>query len=126
MEKESLKREVGGSHYKHFAVEPIEFIVSNNLDFVSGCLFKYLLRYKFKNGLEDLSKCLHYCDIALDLGITKSKPKETRESLKYYLEECNITKDNQPDVVDALYCVIDSDWSACKVHIESIITNEYI
>ena len=63
---ESLKTQVGGDHYKDFGIQPIEFILANNLDFIEGCIIKYLCRYKKKNGIEDLKKTRHYLDILIE------------------------------------------------------------
>lgn len=43
-------------HYAQFAIEPIRFAQENNLDFLQGNIIKYLVRWKAKNGLEDLAK----------------------------------------------------------------------
>ena len=51
---DSLKHQVGGSHYKNMAIQPIEFIFANDLGFAEGCIVKYICRWKEKNGLEDL------------------------------------------------------------------------
>ena len=40
--------------------ETIKIIEAHNLDFVEGNIIKYLLRYKGKNGLEDLKKSQWY------------------------------------------------------------------
>ena len=56
-------RQVGGSHYKSFHIQPYEFISKNNLSFFQGCVVKYVCRYLNKNGIEDLEKIKHYCDL---------------------------------------------------------------
>ena len=38
-------RQVGGSHYKSFRIQPYEFISKNNLSFFQGCVVKYVCRY---------------------------------------------------------------------------------
>lgn len=51
------------THPKHYAdckIEPIDFIEANNLDFCEGNVVKYVARYKWKNGLEDLQKAHDY------------------------------------------------------------------
>lgn len=47
------------SHYTQ-GIECIDYIESHNMDFCQGNAIKYLTRYKHKNGLEDLLKCLWY------------------------------------------------------------------
>lgn len=41
-------------------IEPIDFIKSNRLDFLEGCVVKYVYRYPSKNGVEDLKKAAQY------------------------------------------------------------------
>lgn len=59
--------QVGGSHYKELAIQPLEFIVKNGLDFLQGNVVKYVVRYKVKGGLEDLKKARHYLDMMIEL-----------------------------------------------------------
>lgn len=64
---ESLKTQVGGSHYKKFIIQPVEYVQRNKYNFCCGNIVKYVLRYKDKNGLEDLRKVTHYCDLEKEL-----------------------------------------------------------
>jgi len=66
------ERQVGGSHYKSFHIQPYEFISKNELSFFQGCVVKYVCRYKNKNGIQDLEKIIHYCE----LEIKKMKDKK--------------------------------------------------
>ncbi len=59
--------QIGGNHYKQFAIQPLEFIVANDLPFVVGNVVKYVVRYKTKGGLEDLKKARHYLDLLIEL-----------------------------------------------------------
>lgn len=72
-----LSKQVGGEHYKNFAIQPVEFIHKNNLGFIVGNIIKYICRYKDKNGIEDLKKAKHYIDILIEL---ESASIDTRES----------------------------------------------
>ena len=58
-------RQVGGSHYKDFHIQPYEFISKNDLSFFQGNVIKYVCRYKNKNGIQDLEKIKHYCDLEI-------------------------------------------------------------
>lgn len=71
--------QVGGSHYKNLAIQPLEFIVANNLDFPSGNVVKYVVRYKLKGGLEDLKKARHYLDLLIELEQAKLDSAELEE-----------------------------------------------
>lgn len=43
-------------------IDVIKFVITNNLDFMQGNIIKYIVRYKNKNGLEDLLKAKQYLD----------------------------------------------------------------
>jgi hypothetical protein len=61
-----LDTQVGGSHYQT-AIQPIEYIFHNDLNFLQGNIIKYATRYKDKNGREDLEKIKHYVDLLIAL-----------------------------------------------------------
>ena len=58
-------RQVGGSHYKNFHIQPYEFISKNNLSFFQGCVVKYVCRYMKKDKIKDLEKIIHYCELEI-------------------------------------------------------------
>ena len=72
-------RQIGGSHYKDFHIQPYEFISKNNLSFFQGNVVKYVCRYLTKNGIEDLEKIKNYCELEIkkikDTNAGKSKNK---------------------------------------------------
>ena len=67
----SSKKQVGGSHYKNYKIQPVEFIIKNNIGFVEGNVIKYVLRFKEKGGVLDLEKAKHYIELLIDT--TKSR-----------------------------------------------------
>ena len=67
----SFKNQVGGSHYKNYKIQPVEFIIKNNIGFVEGNIIKYILRFKEKGGVQDLEKAKHYIELLIDS--TKSR-----------------------------------------------------
>ena len=67
MTEKPLDTQIGGNHYKNLKIQPIEYIMANNLNYCQGNAIKYLTRYKDKNGLEDLKKAKHYIDILIQL-----------------------------------------------------------
>jgi hypothetical protein len=56
-----LSKQVAGSHYKR-AIQPWEIIDEWDMCYYAGNILKYLLRYKYKNGVEDLEKAKHYLE----------------------------------------------------------------
>ena len=66
-------KQIGGSHYKKFKIQPYEFISKNDLSFFQGNVIKYVCRYLHKNKIEDLEKIKHYCDLEI------KKMKDTKK-----------------------------------------------
>jgi Protein of unknwon function (DUF3310) len=60
-----LEVQVGGGHYKGKAIQPVEFISANNLNFLEGCIVKRITRWRDKNGIEDLQKIKHEVDLLI-------------------------------------------------------------
>jgi len=54
------EQQVGGAHYAVKAIQPWDFIISNNIGYLEGNIIKYISRWKDKNGIEDLKKAQHY------------------------------------------------------------------
>ena len=44
--------QIGGSHYKDMKIQPIDYIVENEIPYREANVIKYVSRYKSKNGLE--------------------------------------------------------------------------
>ena len=59
----SLKKQIGGSHYQHFVIQPAEFINKNRLLFAEGNAIKYICRHSKKGGIQDIDKAIHYLEM---------------------------------------------------------------
>lgn len=68
----ALDRQVGGDHYKDFAIQPVEYIYKNNIPFMEGCAIKYLTRWRDKGGIADLEKARHFIDMLIELEKKKN------------------------------------------------------
>ena len=58
--------QVGGSHYKNLAIQPVEFIHANGIGYFEGNVIKYVTRWKKKNGMADLEKAKHYIELLME------------------------------------------------------------
>ena len=58
-------KQVGGDHYKNLKIQPVEYIMANNLNYCEGNVIKYVTRYKQKGGIIDLEKAKHYIDLLI-------------------------------------------------------------
>ena len=63
----ALSQQIGGSHYKAMPFQPICLIGMLGLGFCQGNVVKYVSRYKLKDGVNDLAKAKHYCQMAEEL-----------------------------------------------------------
>jgi len=62
----AMNRQVGGSHYKDMAIQPVDFCIQNKLGFCEGNVIKYVCRYKNKGLAADLQKAKHYIELLLE------------------------------------------------------------
>ena len=58
-------------HYIANAIEPIDFIIANKLNFCEGNVVKYIPRWRLKNGVEDLKKAKQYIDFLIEKEVAK-------------------------------------------------------
>ena len=56
-------KQVGGGHYKQYAIQPAQFALANGLDYAQSNAIKYIVRHKDKNGVQDLDKAVHYIEL---------------------------------------------------------------
>lgn len=61
-----LEKQIGGNHYKLFPLQPMVFFERHNIPFTVGNAMKYILRHKYKNGVEDLKKALHCVEFLIE------------------------------------------------------------
>ncbi len=65
--KRSPTRERGSDHYKHGAIEPIDYILAHKMGFIEGNVVKYITRYRHSGkGMDDLHKAKHYLEMLIE------------------------------------------------------------
>ena len=47
-------------------IQPVEFIVKNDIPFREGNIIKYVCRHRDKGGIDDLLKAQHYLDMLIE------------------------------------------------------------
>jgi len=52
-------------HYD-MKIQPVDYIMLNNLGFCEGNVVKYISRWREKGGIADLKKAKHYIDMLID------------------------------------------------------------
>ncbi len=84
-EENALDVQVGGNHYKKWAVQPVQIIVLDNLSFLHGCILKRLLRDK-GDRKEDLQKVLHELNLIEQLHHSQ-EPEDRNAVYEAFFEQ---------------------------------------
>ena len=66
MKSSAYDHQEGGEHYRNYNIQPLKFIIANNIPFVEGCIIKYVVRWRDKGGVADLEKARHYINILIE------------------------------------------------------------
>jgi hypothetical protein len=63
--KNTGDKQVGGDHYQ-MPIQPIEFIVANDIPYREANVIKYVCRHYKKAGADDIKKAIHYLEMILE------------------------------------------------------------
>lgn len=100
----ALETQVGGNHYKDMPMQPMELIATLKCSFIQGCIIKYISRYKYKDKAQDIKKCIHYAQLAIEL---KDKRRYNNKllsvSLNKYILKNNFTILQRRIITQAVY-----------------------
>jgi hypothetical protein len=58
--------QVAGDHYSKLPIQPIDYIIANDLPFCEGNIVKYVTRHRDKGGREDIEKVIQYAEFLLE------------------------------------------------------------
>jgi large subunit ribosomal protein L5 len=59
--------QIGGDHYVRCGIQPMEYALANNFNYLESFALKYLTRHRNKNGIEDLKKALHCIELLIEV-----------------------------------------------------------
>lgn len=62
----AYNKQISGSHYKNYKIQPAKFINENKLLFAEGNAIKYICRHSSKGKEEDIKKAIHYLEMILE------------------------------------------------------------
>jgi hypothetical protein len=66
MTSKVYNKQIGGTHYRKMKIQPSQFVIENELLYPEGCVIKYIIRHRSKNGKEDLLKAKHFIDMIIE------------------------------------------------------------
>ena len=75
LELKPSEQQVGGDHYRQRSIQPWDIWQEYGMNAFEGAVLKYLLRWRDKNGVEDLKKARHTLDKLIELEEAKGDPE---------------------------------------------------
>ena len=66
MTNKAFFKQIGGSHYKKYKIQPSKFINENKLPLAGGNAIQYIVRHSDKGGKQDLLKAIHYIEMIIE------------------------------------------------------------
>lgn len=63
----ALDKQVKGSHYKEYKIQPVEYCQKNRLNMLESNIVKYATRHQDKGGADDVLKIIHCAELLLEL-----------------------------------------------------------
>ena len=92
-------KQIGGSHYQNFKIQPSKFVIENELLYPEGCVIKYILRHRLKGKKQDLEKAIHFIEMIIERDYSKDfleeAEKEKKELEESYQESVRQTKERK-------------------------------
>ena len=93
-------KQIGGSHYQKFKIQPSKFVIENELLYPEGCVIKYILRHRLKGKRQDLEKAKHFIDMIIERDYPKDfleeAEKEKKELEESYKESKRQAEERKP------------------------------
>ena len=84
MKTKPYDKQIGGSHYQNFKIQPSKFVIENELLYPEGCVIKYILRHRLKGKKQDLEKAKHFIDMIIERDYPEKKERRSTEWIKGY------------------------------------------
>lgn len=72
--------QIGGTHYKDYAIQPWDYIIANDIPFLEGNAIKYITRWRQKGGLKDIKKAIHCLDKLVEAEEMKQKEQQKQQT----------------------------------------------
>ena len=95
-------KQIGGSHYQNFKIQPSKFVIENELLYPEGCVIKYILRHRLKGKKQDLEKAIHFIEMIIERDYSEKKDfleeaeKEKKELEESYRESVRQANERKP------------------------------
>ena len=92
-------KQIGGSHYQKFKIQPSKFVIENELLYPEGCAIKYILKHRLKGKKQDLEKAIHFIEMIIERDykdFLEEAEKEKKELEESYQESKRQAEERKP------------------------------
>lgn len=121
IDMKATETQVGGNHYKSMKIQPVELFALTRCTAFQANIWKYITRYKQKNGKQDIEKAIHYAQLALELHCDGKLDSTS----KYCVDEfCAINKLSS-DISLIVNCAAEDNYSGVIQKCKKLIAREY-
>ena len=93
------EEQVGGGHYKGASIEHWDFVLMHNIPYMEAQVIKYMMRWRKKNGIEDLRKAEHFIRKLIEVELQQPQEDVKPPTMEGTLEEARQALDN-PDAMN--------------------------
>ena len=59
-------KQIGGSHYQKYKIQPSKFVIENKLLYPEGCAIKYIIRHQDKGKKQDILKAINFLEMIIE------------------------------------------------------------
>ena len=80
-------KQIGGTHYQKFKIQPSKFVIENELLYPEGCVIKYIIRHRLKGKKQDLEKAIHFIEMIIERDYSKKDFLEEAEKEKKCIQK---------------------------------------
>ena len=121
IDMKATETQIGGSHYKDMKMQPVELFALTKCTAFQANIWKYITRYKHKNGKEDIEKAMHYAQLALELNCNSELSFSAIQEVANFCIINNLPhdislvvmhagKDNYQNVISICKAIIDKEY----------------
>ena len=83
----SYDKQIGGSHYQGFVIQPSQFVIENKMLFPEGSAIKYICRHSKKDGKQDLLKAIHFIEMIIERDYSDKSEESWIEGFRKWKHE---------------------------------------
>lgn len=121
IDMKATETQIGGYHYKNMKMQPVELFALTKCTAFQANIWKYITRYKQKNGKEDIKKAMHYAQLALEFNCNGYFD---HDKIKHVIRFCEINK-LPTNIITAVIFTASDYYQGVIDECKAILAKEY-